>query len=186
MSKRMVVLAALVMAVLMVFASAAQAKKKQRLNVVQCPTGGSSTQCVGTSASDRLLGRDGDYDYIQGGEGNDTYDGKGSCDALDDASLTSNDTYLVDVTEFCNVGISSLSIQDKGGRNDTLDLRRFYKSTDFELSKGYTNLHLDGPGVNDIDILDFFTPDSSTADSIDVIKFKDKTLTAQQIRDMGL
>src|SRR5215210_7865881 len=187
--RRMVTLSALLMALVILLSVVglddAEAKKRKKLNVVQCPTGGSSTECIGTSASDALIGRD-TYDNIKGAEGNDTYDGKGGCDALDDASLTSNDTYLVSVEDFCNVGISSLSIQDNGGKKDTLDLSRFYKSSDFEFSKGYTNLHLDGPGVNDIDILDFFTTDTSTADSIEVFKFKDKTLTAKQIRDMGL
>ena len=159
-------------------------EKRQDINVVQCPTGGSSTECVGTSAKDALIGRDGDFDHIQGGEGNDIYNGKGSCDSLDDGSLTSSDRYLVTVKDFCNVGISSLSIQDSGGSSDTLDLSRFYKSTDFDFSIGFTNLHMDGPGVNDIDILNFFTPQAGSTDSIEVFKFSDKTLTAQQVRDM--
>lgn len=151
---------------------------------MQCPTGGSSTECVGTSAPDTLIGRDEEFDHIQGGEGDDTYNGKGSCDSLDDSSLTSNDRYLVTVKNFCNVGISSLSVRDAGGTSDTLDLSRVYKSTDFTFSIGYTNLHMDGPGVNDIDVNDFFLPDSSPTDSIDVFKFSDKILTAQQVRDL--
>jgi len=161
-------------------------ERRQEFNVVQCPTGGSSTECVGTSARDALIGRDGTYDNIKGGEANDTYNGKGGCDALEDASLTSSDRYLVSVKDFCNVGISSLSIQDNGGNSDTLDLSSFYKSTDFQFSKGFTNLHMDGPGVNDIDILNFFTTDSSVTDSIESFKFSDKTLTAQQVKGMIL
>ena len=160
-------------------------ERRQELNVVQCPTGGSSPdECVGTSASDALIGRDGTYDNIRGGEGNDTYNGKGGCDALHDASLTSTDRYLVYVLEFCNVGISFLSIQDDGGSEDVLDLSRFYASSDFVFSQNYTTLYMDGPGVNDIGILNFFTPDGGATNSVNVFKFSDKTLTAQQVREM--
>ena len=152
--------------------------------MVQCPTGGSSAdECVGTIFRDALIGRN-IYDNIKGGEDNDTYNGKGGCDALDDASSTSSDRYLISVKNFCNVGISFLSIQDDGGNSDTLDLSRFYKSTDFVFSQNYTTLYMDGPGVNDIGILDFFTPDAGPTDSIESFKFSDKALTAQQVRDM--
>lgn len=43
---------------------------------------------------------------------------------------------------------------------------------------------MDGPGVNDIGVLNFFTPDGSATNSINVFKFSDKTLTAQQVRGM--
>jgi hypothetical protein len=160
-------------------------EKRQDINVVHCPTGSPSPDsCVGTSAGEALIGRDGSYDSIQGGEGNDAYNGMGSCDALWDTSLTSSDRYLVNVEEFCNNGISFLSVRDDGGNSDTLDLSRFYKSTDFVFSQNYTTLYMDGPGVNDIGILDFFTPDAGPTDSIESFKFSDKTLTAQQVRDM--
>jgi CSLREA domain-containing protein len=160
------------------------AYEKKAINFVQCPTGGSSTQCVGTDAPDELIGRDDDFDHIQGGEGDDTYNGKGSCDSLDDSSLTSSDRYLVTVKNFCNVGISSLSVRDAGGNNDVLDLSRFYKSTDFVFDKGFTNLIMDGPGVNNIDILDFFTTNGDPTNSIETFKFSDRTLTAEQVRAM--
>ena len=150
-----------------------------KINVVQCPTGGSGTECVGTSARDALIGRDGTYDNIKGAQGNDTYNGKGGCDALDDASSTGSDYYLVSVQEFCNVGISSLSIQDDGGGQDILDLSRFYESSDFAFSEAFIHLDMDGPGVNNIIIYNFFT-----TDSINVFKFSDKTLTATQVKDM--
>jgi parallel beta-helix repeat protein len=159
-------------------------EKRQEINVVQCPTEGSSTECVGTSARDALIGRDDSFDHIQGGEGNDVYNSKGSCDALQDGSLTSTDKYVVSVEEFCNVGISSLSIQDDGGDSDVLDLSRFYASTDFVFDIGFTNLIMDGPGVNNIDVLNFFTPSGGPTNSINVFKFSDKTLTAQQVRAM--
>jgi hypothetical protein len=159
-------------------------ERRQDINVVQCPTGGSSTECVGTGTADALVGRDDSFDHIQGGAGSDVYNGKGSCDSLDDESLTSNDRYIVTVLDFCNVGISSLSVQDDGGDSDVLDLSRFYASTDFVFDIGYTNLIMDGPGVNNIDVLDFFTPDGKPINSIDTFKFSDKTLTAQQVRAM--
>jgi hypothetical protein len=159
-------------------------ERKQRLNVVQCPTGGSSFLCLGTGGGDALIGRDGTYDWIQGGEGDDAYDGKGGCDALQDTSLTSSDRYLVSVEDFCNIGISWLSIQDDGGNKDVLDLGGFYRSSNFVFSKGYINLYLDGPGVNDISVDNFFTTGSDMGDSIETFKFSDKTLTARQVRDM--
>jgi hypothetical protein len=183
-------LAALVLALSMLASQAEAAghaggfERKQQLNVVQCPTGGSDFLCVGTGAGDALMGRDGTNDWIQGGEGDDTYDGKGGCDGLYDASLTSNDRYLVSVKDFCDVGISWLSIQDDGGNKDVLDLGRFYRSSDFALSKGYTNLYMDGPGNNDISIEGFFTTGSGSADSVDTFKFSDKTLSARKVKEM--
>ena len=174
-------------ALTMGFAGDAEAQKRTQPNVVQCPTGGSSVdECVGTNARDLLVGRDSTYDNIKGREGNDIYNGKGGCDALTDTSLTSNDIYRVSVKDFCNVGVSALSIKDNGGRKDILDLSRFYKSTDFTPSKVNDSLHLDGPGVNDIDVLNFYEPNGAglLADSIDAFKFSDKTLTAQQVADM--
>ncbi|MDQ5827523.1 MAG: hypothetical protein M3441_25520 [Chloroflexota bacterium] len=45
-------------------------------------------------------------------------------------------------------------------------------------------MHLDGPGLNDIDISTFFTRGSGTANSIDSFRFSNKTLTARQVKDM--
>jgi hypothetical protein len=176
MGKRMIVLVVLAMAVVVASASAAHAKKK--LNVVNCPTGGSDYYCVGTDARDTLIGRDGMDDYIQGKAGNDVYDGKGGGDSWEDTSLTSSDTYRVSVKDFNTIGIDALTIQDKGGEKDILDLSRFYKSTDFAFSEAYIHLSMEGPGNNVIYVYDFFT-----SDSVDVFKFSDKTLTAQQVKD---
>ena len=74
--------------------------------------------------------------------------------------------------------------QDDGGNKDVLDLGRFYRSSDFALSKGYTNLYMDGPGNNDISIEGFFTTGSGSADSVDKFKFSDKTLSARQVKEM--
>lgn len=160
-------------------------EKRQDINVVQCPTGGTSPdECVGTNGRDALIGRDASFDFIQGEGGSDAYNGKGSCDSLYDSSPTSTDRYMVTVLDFCNVGISSLSIRDDGGSEDTLDLSRFYASTDFVFDVGFTNLIMDGPGVNNIDVLNFFTPDGGPTDSVNVFKFSDRTLTAKQVREM--
>jgi CSLREA domain-containing protein len=159
-------------------------ERAQQISVVVCPTGGSDTQCVGTSTGEALVGRDNVYDAIQGGGGDDAYNGKGSCDSLNDASRRSSDRYLITVPEFCNVGISILSIRDAGGAGDVLDLSRFYASTDFAFEIGYTSLLMNGPGVNNVEIRDFFTPDAKATDSMDVFKFSDRTLTARQVRNM--
>jgi CSLREA domain-containing protein len=159
-------------------------EKKQNTNVVQCPTGGSSFQCVGTGAGEALVGRDGAYDQIQGEEGDDTYNGKGGCDFLEDAGLTSSDRYLVSVKDFCTIGTSALELQDDGGKNDVLDLSRFYKSSDFVFYDNSSTLYMDGPGLNDIFVDNFFATGSGTADSIETFKFSDKPLTARQVRDM--
>jgi hypothetical protein len=86
---------------------------------------------------------------------------------------------LVTVKDFNTIGIDTLSVQDNGGRDDILDLSRFYESTDFTFSESSIHLYMDGPGNNDIIIYNFFT-----TNSINVFKFSDKTLTAQQVKDM--
>ena len=184
-TRRRATLSALLMALVILLSAVgledAHAQERTLPSVVRCPTAGSDTQCVGTNGSDRLIGRDGTYDNIQGRAANDTYDGKGGCDALRDDNSTSSDRYVVSVKNFCNVGISTLSIQDDGGSKDILDLSRFYKSTDFEYSEAYIHLNMDGPGVNDISIHNFFT-----TNSVDVFRFSDKTLTAQQVKEMSV
>ncbi len=188
-NKRVIILAALLLALMMSSAVGlddAEAKKKKKkksrppapaLVVVQCAQQG--VDCTGTPGNDLLVGT-GEFERINGSEGNDVYDGKGGCDALHDASSTSGDYYLASDKDFCNVGISSLSIQDSGG-SDTLDLSYFYKSTDFEFSEAYIHLNMDGPGVNDVSIYNFFT-----TDSVDIFRFSDKTLTAQQVKEMSV
>jgi Ca2+-binding RTX toxin-like protein len=191
-NRQVITLSALLMALVVLLSAVglddAEAKKKKKkknrrppapaLVVVQCAQQG--VDCTGTPGNDLLVGT-GEYERINGNEGNDVYDGKGGCDALDDTSSTSSDYYLVSVEDFCNVGISSLSIQDNGGGSDTLDLSRFYESTDFEFSEAYIHLYMDGPGVNDVSIYDFFT-----TDSVDVFRFSDKTLTTQQVKEMSI
>jgi hypothetical protein len=191
--RRIVILLALVMAAVVVLsAPAATAKKKHHnkkhhnsppsINVVQCPTASDGVSCVGTDSNDYLVGRDGSHDFIQGGEGNDVYDGKGGDDFGDvwlDRSHTSSDYYLVSVKDFGASG--GLVITDFGGSLDTLDLSRFYKSSDFAYSRDsrFNDLVMDGPGLNDIYIGGF-----CTTDSVDLFKFSDKTLTTQQVKDM--
>jgi Ca2+-binding RTX toxin-like protein len=104
-NRRMIILSALLLA-LVILSSAvglddAEAKKKKKkksrppapaLVVVQCAQQG--VDCTGTPGNDLLVGT-GEFERINGSEGNDVYDGKGGCDALHDASSTSGDYYLV-------------------------------------------------------------------------------------------
>ena len=187
-NRRVIILSALLMALVILSSVVglddAEAKKKKNrrppapaLVVVQCAQQG--INCTGTPGNDLLVGT-GEFEQVNGGEGNDVYEGKGGCDALHDASSASGDYYLVSDKNFCNVGISSLSIQDNGG-SDILDLSRFYKSTDFEFFEAYIHLNMDGPGVNDVSIYNFFT-----TDSVDAFRFSDKTLTAEQVKAMSV
>lgn len=191
-AKRMIALLAIAMAVLTVLTAAlgapdAEAKKKHRkkhrppvsvptLNVLQCPTESDGVTCLGTTAGDHLVGRDGALDKIQGGEGDDLYDGKGGSDGLVDRSKTSNDRYLLPSTEFG----SGVRITDDGGSSDVLDLSA-YRTQDFSFSRSPNtsgiDLKMDGPGNRDI-VIDFFF----TNDTIDAFKFSDGTLTAEFIK----
>src|SRR5215212_4299289 len=103
--KRMTILLALVMAVVLVLsAPMAEAKKKKKksspaFEVVKCPTEPDKETCIGTSSDDYLRGKAGEVDRLQGKEGNDVYDGQGGSktagDRWEDESLTSNDYYLI-------------------------------------------------------------------------------------------
>ena len=143
--------------------------------MVQCPTGGTSSTCFGAASRAYLVGRDDQFDQIEGGEGDDVYDGGGGSDFLEDFSTTSNDLYLVPATEFSASGSGALGIEDFGGNSDVLYLGA-YKSSDFALSNSGGHLFMDGPGKRDILIPFFFT-----TDSIDSFKLKDGTLMAEQI-----
>src|SRR3712207_3631044 len=72
-------------------AEAKKKKKKKKTNLVKCALQG--TVCRGTDGKDRLVGT-GAEENIQGGEGNDVYDGKNGEDLWFDSSATSNEIYL--------------------------------------------------------------------------------------------
>ncbi len=196
MKRTMVLVTLLMAAVLVLSAPMAEAKKKKKkrhpvptYNVVQCPTSTSNNfVCDGTPGNDYLIGGPasrspyGETDYIYGEEGVDVYNGGGGGDVLTDNSTASNDRYVFPSTEFSLPGPISLGfamIQDKGGSADVLDLGS-YHSTDFARSRAQYNirtLHLEGPGARDISVYDFFT-----TNSIDSIKFSDRTITADEIK----
>jgi hypothetical protein len=60
-------------------------------------------------------------------------------------------------------------------------LSHFYKSTDVGFSEAYIHLNMDGPGVNNVSIYNLFT-----TDSINYFMFSEKTLTAQQVKEMSV
>ena len=176
--RRWAILLALIMAVTLVLsAPMAEAKKHKKKKkhrtptyvTVQCPNRSDGITCVGTTSNDYLVGTN-SYDYIQGRAGNDLYDSKGGSDYLYDNSTTSNDYYYESVRDFGN-----LYIQDNGGRVDVLDLSRRYASSDFDLYRSGYDLVLDGPGSNNVRIINFFY-----RDSIDYFVFSDRTITVDQ------
>jgi Ca2+-binding RTX toxin-like protein len=124
-SGRMVVLATLVMATVLVLSAPMADARKKHHHVVQCPTGGSSLSCVGTAGNDHLIGRAGTRDLIFGKEGNDVYEGNGGLgDELIDVSTTSSDTYVSKGPD-----LGTTFVEDCGGSSDTVDL----SSTSFRL-----------------------------------------------------
>jgi Ca2+-binding RTX toxin-like protein len=88
-TKRMVVLAMLVMAAVLVLSAPMAEAKKKHHHVVHCD----QSVCIGTAGNDHLIGTDRGQ-IIAGGEGNDVYEDKGGFDELLDSSTTSNDTYV--------------------------------------------------------------------------------------------
>jgi hypothetical protein len=50
-----------------------------------------------------------------------------------------------------------------------------------QVLRGFMHLNMDGPGVNDVSIFNFFT-----TDSVDVFRFSDKTLTTQQVKEISV
>ena len=184
--KILAMLLAMLLTLSVVNVSDADAAKRKRLHLVTCPNvAGSIGECVGTSSRDKMVGRDFQFDRIDGREGNDLYDGKGGNDVCENSSTTSSDTYRISVKEFS--GTSGVGIRDRGGNKDTIDLRTVYKAFEFDFSTADRDfdgqadeLVMDGPGTNNIVVLDFLTENT-----IDFYKFKDKTFTADQVRALA-
>jgi Ca2+-binding RTX toxin-like protein len=173
-SKRMIVLAALVMATALVL-STPMAEAKKKLHVVHC----NQNACIGTNGNDQLIGTDLGQ-IIAGREGNDVYKGNGGGgDLLVDGSTTSNDTYV-----FKGPDLGNNFIQDCGGNSDTVDL----SSTSFRLHENVTIIRKDdfggGCSVMSADDLTLTSPDGTVevvdqfgVGKVDKIKFADGTLT---------
>jgi hypothetical protein len=98
--------------------------KKNRINVVRCPTEADGFTCIGTNGRDRLLRTD-SFDSMNGKGGSDIYEGRGGNDSLIDASTTGSDTYVFKGTD--NFGEDT--VQDCGGNSDSVNV----SSTSFKL-----------------------------------------------------
>lgn len=168
---RVIGLLALAMAAVLVLsaldASDADARKRKKINVVQCADVG--FDCVGTDHRDRLVGTDSNESLRSFG-GSDILKGNGGDDTLQGG--TGGDTYAGYVGEF-----GSDFIFDIGGDSDLLDLSSF-RSEDFLILSvvGDTDLFLFGPGDNKIEIDSQFG-----TRRIEKIKFANKTLSGKQI-----
>jgi hypothetical protein len=187
--KRMIILVALLMAVVLALsAPMAEAKKKHRaFNKVQCPTSlYLNYVCEGTRGKDRLVGGPasrspyGAHDQMYGKEGDDVYEGGDGPDVFTDESITSNDRYVFPSTEFSFSSTSSFTyawVREWGGSADVLDLRS-YRYDDFDRRNWLgRDLYLEGDGARDILIDGFFT-----SNTIDYFKFSDRTVTAAEIK----
>ena len=131
-AKRTIGLLALVVAALMVLTAAmaasdaeAKKKKKKRLNKIECVDQG--TVCNGTARNDLLIGTSA-FEVLQGGEGNDVYNGKNGEDDWVDKSATSNDTYKAGPALKASAisgKFEPWSVVDFGGSKDIIDFRSF-------------------------------------------------------------
>jgi hypothetical protein len=170
-ARRTIGLLVLLMAALLVLSAAlgpeADAKKKKKINVVQCADIGQI--CEGTERRDRLVGTI-FGENISGGEGNDIYEGNGGNDGFFDNSPTSSDTY--------RDGAST--IVDDGGTADSLDLGILRLGDDLGFVRDNNDLLLDAPGVNDIFIEGHFG-----AGRIEKIKFANAIVTGTQTESLA-
>jgi hypothetical protein len=99
-------------------------KKKQQLNKIECVRQGAL--CNGTPRADLLIGT-GAKERLQGGEGNDVYDGKNGQDTWFDSSTASNDTYRAGKAFEASAIIGKFEpfdVVDNGG-SDTIDFGAF-------------------------------------------------------------
>jgi len=195
-AKRTIGLVALVVAALMVLTAAlaasdaeAKKKKKKRLNKIECVQQG--TVCNGTARNDLLVGTSA-FEALQGGEGNDVYDGKNGEDDWVDKSATSNDTYKAGPA-FQASAISGKfepwSVVDFGGSSDTIDFRPFSSDDLIEVTD---NAFGDNLGIR---VLINENPRRTGAviipghldneqEKVENFRFSDRTLTAQEIEAM--
>lgn len=201
-AKRTVGLVALVVATLMVLtaalaASDAEAKKKKKkkkrppapaLVVVQCAQQG--TICTGTPGNDLLIGT-GEFERINGGEGNDIYDGRNGEDVWFDESAASNDSYQVGSAFQASAAgagnkFEPFDVLDNGG-SDTVDLRPF-NSDDIEVSEPFDGQLGIRVAINEdrtgfVSILGHLENEQNRVESF---RFSDRTLSAEEIEDLGL
>ena len=146
----------------------AEAKKKKKINVVQCA--GLGQRCDGTERSYRLVGTI-FGENISGGEGNDVYEGNGGDASFSDSSPTSGDTYQANGAD---------DILRNGGKSDFLDLGFLMLGDDLGFIRQNNNLVLDGPGGNDVFIERHFG-----VGRIEKIKFANATITCIQAQSLA-
>ncbi len=194
--RRIAIFFALVVAAVMVLSTLmapdADARKRNRLNTVNCPTfdGTSGTICVGTNGRDFLIGNR-EANVILGREGNDIYvsrgsnqDANGTPDFLIDSSTSSNDYYYFGDTP--NIG--EVIIDDEGGDSDTLDLRAYSTSDIVRLDSrdlggdpDELDLLVEFRNGGKLVVLDYYGSDDSETGSgfIETIIFSDETFSDQ-------
>jgi hypothetical protein len=190
-AKRTIGLVALVVVALMVLTAAlaasdaeAKKKKKKKLNKIECVQQG--VLCNGTARNDLLIGTSA-FERLQGGEGNDVYNGKNGQDTWFDGSATSNDSYLAGKAFEANGGrgFEPFDVVDSGGTKDNVDLRPFSSDDIIEVTD---NAFGDNLGIR-VAIREggntgfVFIPGhlDNEENRIENFKFSDRTLTAEQI-----
>jgi hypothetical protein len=203
--KRVMVLLVRVMAALVAMSTLsapdAEAKKRKRVNEVQCTTDVTTGACNGTVGRDLLIGTDA-AQVILGGEGSDVYDGKGGFtlvqnqngqqvavyDVYSDQSTKSSDVYKVPGNAF-----QEIDIFDGGGDHDVVDLaadssvdysfdtfifQRVSRDPDGKLN----DLLIDRGSGRKVEVHDQFKDDGTpSANKIEKFKFIDGTHTLQEL-----
>jgi hypothetical protein len=190
-AKKTIGLVALVVAALMVLTAAlaasdaeAKKKKKKKLNKVECVQQG--VVCNGTARNDLLIGTSAE-ENIQGGEGNDVYDGRNGQDLWFDRSATSKDAYRVGSAFRASAAsgkFEPFTVLDNGG-NDTLNFAPFSSDDIVRVSEpfeGQLGIRVTiSPGrTGFVSVLDHLKNQENKVESF---QFVDRTLTVQEMED---
>jgi Ca2+-binding RTX toxin-like protein len=154
------------------------------LNLVQCVQQG--TLCKGTDGNDLLVGTSAE-ENIQGGGGDDVYDGKNGEDLWFDRSATTNDTYLAGPALQASAQSGKFepwTVLDSGG-SDILDFGPFSSedivavTEPFEGQLGIQILLQEDPRrTGFVSVLDHLR---NEANKVERFKFADQTFTAQEM-----
>ena len=194
-AKRTIGLVALVVATLMVLTAAlaasdaeAKKKKKKQLNKIECVQQG--VVCNGTARNDLLVGSSA-FEVLQGGEGNDVYDGKNGEDDWVDKSATSNDTYKAGPALQASKERGKFepwNVVDFGG-SDTIDFAPFSSDDIVEVTDsafgdnlGIRILLNEDPRRTGAVIIPGHLDNEQ--EKVENFRFSDRTLTAQEIEAM--
>jgi len=143
--------------------------------------------CNGTRRNDLLLGTSG-FERINGGEGNDIYDGRNGEDVWFDESTTSKDVYRAGSAFRASLvagKFEPFDVLDNGG-SDTVDFRPFSSDDIAKVSEpfeGHLGIRLNtSPNRTGVVlILDHLKNEENRVESF---RFNDRTLTAQEIEDL--